>query len=350
MTTTPTISEVLAKLKRLDSDDMLRFVVEMPRQILAAVKTSQDFHSGDIPLDHSKLHLLGLGGSAIAGELLRDILSPRKNISIHRGTDVPRDKRGVIVSSYSGNTLEIIELARRVTGGLRTVLFFCSGGGLESLGRELDLPVWSIPKGYQPRAAVGWSMTYIAAAAERWGVCQDFVRRLSAAAAKLNADLNSGSLEDNPLVQSALPIAQSIVGRNTVIFHSIGSAGLARRFAAQINENGKQPAFPLVIPEALHNGVEGIGSADPTKTCLIFIPDPSDPKSLSEAIFRTADYFSQRGFNCLQFPAHGAERFVSILYRLFIADIASLFLAALKGIDPTPIPTITELKAMQSKR
>ncbi len=334
----------IEKLRSIDTSDMLASVLEMPKQIAEALGKSSEFNEGDIPLDRSKIHLVGLGGSAIAGELMMDMLAPVHSISIHRGTKPPRDKRGVIVSSYSGNTSEILELSGLVTGGLRTVVYFTSGGKLETLGAENSIPVWKMPDGYQPRAAVGWSLSYVASILERWRVSTGTQNKLLLAAKRLSESLERGNWEEHPLVRAALPISHELYNRNGVIFHSLRCTGAARRLAAQITENSHQAAFAMVLPEAMHNAVEGIGGSSPDKWTLIFVSDPSDPPSLRSLIIRSIDYFSTLGFKCLQLPSAGKDQFELTLSRLFLSDIISLFLAAKIGVDPTPLRIIPKLK------
>ncbi len=340
--------EALNALKEVDVSGMKSAVFEMPSQIVSGLDRVSGNHAGDVPLDRSKFHLVGLGGSAIAGELLRDMIAPGKGISIHRGTRPPRDKAGVLVSSYSGNTREILEISEIVIGGLRTVLYLTSGGLLEKLGNESAIPVWKMPAGYQPRAAVGWSMAMVAAIMKRWQVTVEVETKLRVAAIKFDEDIHLGPEYRHPLVQAALPIADAILDKTTVIFHSLRCTGSARRLAAQINENGKQAAFPLVMPEAMHNGIEGLmGSGDVSQRALLFMMDSNDSPSLREAMQRTWKYFDGQGFTSLHFPSAGSDQYETTLSRVFIADMISLFLAARRRIDPTPIPTIKAIKELE---
>ncbi len=337
-------AEAVLALREVDQGRMLVHALGMPGHIVAAIEASDGFSEGDLPLDRSRVHLVGLGGSAIAGELLRDMVTPRRIISLHRGTQPPRDRCGVVVSSYSGDTAEIVELSLKVTGGLRTVIFVTSGGELDRLGRELFLPIWTIPTGYQPRAAVGWSLGFLVCIIERWRVYNGVKDRLLNAARRLEASLGQGDLSEHPIIRAALPIAEALKGRFGVIFHSLRCAGSAARMAAQISENAKQPAFSMQAPEAMHNTVEGIFGGDPEQWALIFLSDSDDPPSLRSALSSTLKYFADRGFRCLPFPAAGNDQFELTLSRLLLADFVSLFLAAMKGVDPNPLTVIAGLK------
>ena len=338
------VKRALAKLNKIDEGNMLDCVLRMPEQIIIAADAAREFNEGDIPLDRSRINLVGLGGSAIAGELLLDMLAPRRLISIHRGLKPPRNKRGLIVSSYSGETREILEIAPLVTGGLRTVVFVSSGGKLVEIAKNCDVPVWRVPTGYQPRAAIGWFISLVLDLMERWRIVLNEQSKLIKAAKRLKASIERDEISKHVLIRAALPIAEKLHDKYTVIMHTHSCGGAARRLAGQINENAKLPAFSLFVPEALHNSIEGIAGGDPERWALIFMSDQNDPPLLREAILSAMDYLSGLGFNCFPFPAAGDDQFELTLSRLLLSDMVSLFLSALTGKDPTPLKVITELK------
>ncbi|NQT34792.1 hypothetical protein HQ587_06355 [bacterium] len=338
------VTAKLEKLKEVDKNGMLEYVFQMPEHILQAAEASVKYDEGDIPLDRSRLHIVGLGGSAISGELLTDMLFPQRPISLLRGTKPPRDKRGVIVASYSGDTREILELAPLVTGGLRTVIFITSGGRLSEMGRELSIPIWKVPSGFQPRAAIGWSLSLALAVMERWRVVHAAQKKLIMAATRLKKSLEKNNLNEHILVRAALPIADSITDKYTVIFHSTRCTGAAARLAAQINENANQPAYTQLVPEALHNTVQGLAGGDPKLWTMIFMSNSDDLPTLRDSLCKTCDYFKNLGFTCLPYPAAGDDQFELTLSRLLMGDLVSLFVAANNGTDPTPVDVIIDLK------
>ncbi len=340
------VKAVLGQFKHYDKDDMLSAVIELPSQITQAIEAADSFNEGEIPLDQSRIHLFGIGGSGIAGDLLRDMFSPRKLISIHRGTLPPRDRCGVVAASYSGNTREIIDCIHLITGGLKSVIIETSGGKLSEIAYNLSIPMWKLPTGYQPRAALGWSMAFLLAIMVRWKIVfKSEENKLASAAAKIGESLAADDLSENSLSRYALPISQLILGKNALIFHSLKCTGAARRFAAQINENGKQPAFAVLMPEGLHNAIEGISGGHPNEWTLIYFTDPDDPEFLRESLGRSMEFIKKKGFNVVVFPAIGENQYELTLARILLGDLVSVFLAVLRGIDPTSIPAIETLKS-----
>jgi len=339
------VQEAAAKLRELDTGNMLDCALEFPQQIKSAIKASEGFIEGDVPLNKSSVHYLGLGGSAIAAELFRDIVYPQRVVSIHRGTTPPRDKCGIVVSSYSGNTQEILEIIPMVTGGIKSVLFLSSGGQLADFAFQWSIPIWKMPTGYQPRAALGWSLGLFSVLMDRWQITLGVKDKLQRAASRLAASLSKEEGPfTHPIVRAAYPIASALAGKYSIIFHSLSCTGAARRLEAQINENAKQPAFAVLVPEGLHNTIEGISGSNPEIWTIIYIYDPNDPILLRETLRRSLVLLEERGFTCCLFPAAGNDKFELTLSRVLMSDFVSLFLAALRGIDPTAIPTITSLK------
>ncbi len=336
--------ETIEKLRKVDSENMLDCVLGFPQQIISAIEESSKFDGGDNPLDKTSIHLLGLGGSAIAGDLLTDMAVPRHVITVHRGTLPPRDTRGTVVSSYSGNTKEILEIIPRVIGGLKSAVVITSGGELESFAMYNSIPIWRIPGGFQPRSALGWSIGLLVTVLNRWNIPNPSRVKLLQAAKRLKGSFTLENCHEHPFIRAAVQIVKELTGRCGLVFFSKNCKGAARRFVAQLNENGKHPAFEIMIPEALHNTIEGLGGSDPEQYTLIFITDPADPPMLREVLRKVIDLLENKGFTCIVFPAAGNNPYELTLSRVLLGDFVSLFLAASKEIDPTPIPTISSLK------
>jgi len=339
------VSKIVKKLRKLDVSKMEDHVLELPVQIKSAFETALKYDEGDMPLSRDKVHLIGLGGSAIAGDLIGDMLENPNKVIVHRGSIPPRDTRGVIVSSYSGSTREIIQIADQVYGGLRSNVYISSGGELTRMAWEQSIPIWRIPTGYQPRAALGWALGLAISLMVRWDiVLPKQVEKLEKAATRLAVSLDKDEPTEHPLIRAALPISTTIKGKSVIVFYSKACTGIATRLSAQLNENSNHPAFQIEIPEGLHNAVEGLINLDHKKWAMIFLADPNDSPDLRETFSIAAEYFYEKGFACLPFPAAGSDQFELTLSRIVLADYVSLFLAALKGNDPTELKVIPEIK------
>ncbi len=114
-----------------------------------------------------------------------------------------------------------------------------------------------IPGGFQPRAAVGYSL-----------VIALEVAALSGCGERLHAEIDVAAAHAEELVERWGPdspedsLAKSLArGLHGTIVQIIGAAGLtgqiAYRWKTQINENAKTPAFAGELPELDHNEIVG---------------------------------------------------------------------------------------------
>ncbi|HES59772.1 MAG TPA: SIS domain-containing protein, partial [Caldithrix sp.] len=104
----------------------------------------------------------GMGGSAIAGNLLYDTLFDQLKapIDIVRGYNCPaycNEYTLVIASSYSGNTEETLSAIKDVKKTGATILAVTSGGELHKIAESNKWSLISIPGGLPPREALGYS-------------------------------------------------------------------------------------------------------------------------------------------------------------------------------------------------
>jgi glucose/mannose-6-phosphate isomerase len=116
------------------------------------------------PVDaHGGLIVAGMGGSSVGGRLAAGALGPRlrRPLALAMGYDIPAWIGGetlVLCSSYSGSTEETLATydAAKAAGAPRVVA--TTGGELAERARADGVPVIPLPGGFQPRAAVGYSL------------------------------------------------------------------------------------------------------------------------------------------------------------------------------------------------
>jgi len=142
-----------------DSEKLLDQYNEPTANIKSAYKLGDTVGLPNLkdPIDH--IFILGMGGSAISGDLLKMLLESKEYpipITVVRDYDIPpymTKKSLVFAISYSGDTEETVNAYRRALRKTENIIAIGTGGKLEetaNLNRRAFLP---IPKGYQPRTA-----------------------------------------------------------------------------------------------------------------------------------------------------------------------------------------------------
>ena len=116
-----------------------------------------------------------MGGSAIGGDVARVIAqnSCSLPIIVNRSYNIPEwvdSHTLVLASSYSGGTEETLSAFFQCRDRNCPILVLSTGGILTQHANDFGLDWIAIPKGYQPRAALGFSFTMILLILERLGL------------------------------------------------------------------------------------------------------------------------------------------------------------------------------------
>ena len=329
----------------VDPQDMLGEVLAQPHQIADALWRSD---AAGVPRRYMDggLVVCGMGGSAIGGDLGRAAIGRRagRPLRVVRGYDlVPWMGADALVlcASYSGNTEETLSCFSRAgeLGAPRVVL--TTGGELAGLAREEGVPVIGVPSGMQPRAAVIYMTIATLHCAAAAGVCESLAGEAEGASALLGslADEWGPDAGEDSLAKS---LARALAGSVPVVYGAGLTASVANRWTTQINENVKQPAFSAVLPEANHNDICAWERADDFGSwSAVLLDDDQLHPQLRRRIDLTADVVGEHGHVVESRGASPIERMLSLV---FLGDLVSVYMAALAGVDPTPVAVLERFK------
>ena len=166
----------------------------------------------------------------------------------------------MLASSYSGNTEETLAAYDDAVSRDAPRLVATTGGALAERARAHGVPVIPVPGGFQPRAAIGYSLVAALEAARLSGAAPSVASEIEAAAAlaeSLAVEWGPDGDEDN----EAKALARALHGTVPVIAGAEIAAAAAYRWKCQFNENAALPAFASALPEADHNEVVGWAAA-----------------------------------------------------------------------------------------
>jgi len=327
---------------------MMGDVLAQPLQLGDALWRTQSaaIRSHDLP---AGMVVCGMGGSAIGGDLAKAALGDRatRPITVVRGYALESwtpPESFVLCVSYSGNTEETLACfeAAGAAGAERAVL--TTGGKLAELAREEGVPVIGVPAGLQPRAAVIY-MTI--------GVIE--CAALCAAAPALHAEIDTSVQLLERLVEEwgpgaaedslAKSVAHQLDGTIPVIHGASATTAPARRWATQLNENAKSPAFWSELPEASHNQIVGWKRAREVGPFSgVFLCDPDQHPRVQRHVDLVKEELDRVGAPSVQLHTEGDSRLERVLSAVLLGDLVSVYMAVLAGVDPTETAALTRLK------
>src|SRR5207253_5932646 len=142
----------------VDPGGMRDIIASLPEQLSTGMKVGE---AATVPLEEAqRIFVVGMGGSAIGGDVFASWLADRAKVPIEviRDYRIPaygRPEDLLVAVSYSGNTEETLAAtAQAIKLGCRVVAI-TSGGTLRDLVRANDMPVLPVPTGLPPRGAFG---------------------------------------------------------------------------------------------------------------------------------------------------------------------------------------------------
>jgi glucose/mannose-6-phosphate isomerase len=338
-----------AAVAAVDASDQLRDILGMPEHLRDAQWRVQS--AGLVPYDSpGGLVVSGMGGSSIGGGLASAVLGDRASrpIALARDYGLPSwttPDTTVLCSSYSGNTEETLAAYDAAQAlGAHTVVA-TTGGKLAEQARADDVPVIPIPGGFQPRAAVAYSLVI---ALEVAGLC--------GAGERLHAEVDVAAAHAEELVQRwgpdgdedslAKTLARGLDGTVPQIAGADLTTPVAYRWKTQINENAKLPAFASELPELDHNEIAGWDGARPLGPfSAVFLDDSDLHPRVRQRFELTRGLIASRGAPTFRIDSIGETRLDRLVSMVLLGDLVSLYLAVLRGVDPAPVEAIESLKA-----
>lgn len=293
----------------------------------------------------------GMGGSAVAGDVLRSVFRDRLGVpvEVNRSPELPEHAGPhslVVVSSYSGNTSETLAAFRESTKRGCRAIVVSSGGTIVEEAGDAGVPVVRVPGGFQPRAALGWLAFTALGALEAAGLLPPLAEDVAEAAGEVEARAAACGPDTVTADNPAKRLATEIGERVPVIWGAEGiGAAAAARWKTQFNENGKVPAWWSSMSELDHNEVVGwtepFGSAH---TVIALRHEAEDPE-IAARFPLSLQIAADAGADTHEVWATGRSALARLLSLIALGDLTSTYVAIRKGVDPTPVDVIQRLKA-----
>jgi glucose/mannose-6-phosphate isomerase len=328
---------------------MLSFCVETPEHYKQAAELARK-----LSFDYSKpdtIIVAGMGGSGIGGDLLKDWAreSIQVPIEVCKEYSLPASankKTLVLIVSYSGETEETLNALLDAVKRKCMIISISSGGKLHEFSEKLGFPHLLVPAGMAPRATLPYLFLPLLAAMEKIGLAKNVDDEISETIRVLEEVSRSNS-PHNPTVENpSKQLACNILGTVPAIYGHGLYRTVAQRMKTQINENAKNPAKWETFPELDHNEIVGWEEASEYSECFsaILIRDREESPEIRQRIETTKELMSRNIKKIYEIKSSGKSSLARIASVTCTGDFTSVYLAILRGIDPTPVKTITLLK------
>jgi glucose/mannose-6-phosphate isomerase len=388
-------------IEAADPGDMLRQVASAAAQVRTALRSCQETDlSGFTPDARPRaIVVAGLGGSALAGELLNAVTGLASPVQVVVG---PAERLPgwvgaadtVIAVSCSGSTPQTVAIAAEAARrGCRLACVGAEGSALHRIAEQARAPFVPVVAAGLPRSML-WSVSIpVLVLAERLGVARIGADVYELAARRLEEVSHQCRPASESFVNPGKSLALDLVGALPMVWGtSVLSGVAARRFASQLSENAKYPAIAGVLPEAAHNQVAAFDgpfaprssrlpapSAEPPSLAeasedisdhpdlaawdldyeerdpdeaagfpalrLVLIADPDQDQLVAAQRAAVTELAEQRGVAMSELAMDGEHPLVRLAGVIQLTDYASVYLAIASGIDPGQAVAVNDLQA-----
>ena len=339
-------------IKNIDRSNMFALLCSYPKEIQDARDLGESFELKGSFDDLQKIVVIGMGGSAIGGDLLRFYVndSCRVPILVNRSYNLPKfvdSKTLVFACSFSGKTEETLTVTKKLKETGARVICITSGGDLEAMAHKSNYSIINIPNGRQPRTALCYLFLPMIVALERVGLISSRAFEFEETVQVLTEFIQNVQ-KDNSL---SMQIAHKLYQKLPIIYTSDKMEAVAMRWRCQFSENSQTLAFSNILPEMNHNEIMGW---DPC-TCIlddvhvVFLRDREELPRIKHRFGITKKIIQKHNSDFSEVYSEG----ISLLARMFsliaLGDFTSYYLAILNNVDPTAIENINFLKQELSK-
>ena len=306
----------------------------------------------------SNILYLGMGGSAIAGDIIFDVLFNELTLPMQvvRSYHVPASCKKtslVVASSYSGDTEETLHALEEAQKREAQIIAVTSGGKLLDMAKRNKWPYLLIPGGFPPRQAFGYLffLSYQI-------VCESIGKKtseeeLSGLTHLAEAIILTNNEETAEGKTFAKDLALQIKNKIPVIYASAPFlTAIATRWKNQFQENSKSMAFSNIIPEMNHNEIVGWEMKNKALQdfLVIFLENQHQNARIDARINLTKNIIRDRGIDVVEVYAEGTTLLQQLISLIIIADWVSYYLALLYENNPASIINIDYLKGELKKQ
>jgi glucose/mannose-6-phosphate isomerase len=285
----------------------------------------------------------GMGGSGALGDIFSAILSKTNiHVAVVKGYHLPNTVDShtlVVTTSISGNTVETLSVLDSANKLDCKIVAFSSGDRMQKYCLKNNIEYRNIPQMHSPRASfTGFLYSILKVLGPVLPVKKtdilDSINQLE----KLRNQISSKNLDKkNP----SLCLAEWI-SDIPVIYYPFGLQAAAIRFKNSLQENAKKHAMIEDVIEACHNDIVSWERKD--KVQPILLEGVDDYIKTKERWRILKEYFKTNKIEYHEVHTVKGSIISKLINLIYLLDYATVYLAVLSKVDPSPTKSIDYMK------
>ncbi|MDG6972342.1 MAG: hypothetical protein JRN13_03265 [Nitrososphaerota archaeon] len=329
-------------ISRVDRSDVYSSYAEWPE--LAAKGYSSVAYR---PMrEHRRLAILGMGGSASAGDVISGWLAARggPETVVYKGSLPEMDMKDTlaIACSASGGTLETIQMTAKALANGAEVVGVSSGGKLRDEVERAGMAFMRVPEAKAPRYMLPYMLfACVGVVDAAFGLSSDGEAKEAIAA--LRRVWATAKAEVPAPENSQKAFALRLWKHVPKVYGTRVTRGVGVRFCNAVNENAKANAFFEEAPEAMHNDVE-TWEVPHSSFIPVILKCSADDRVLAARLGWFASALRRKGAVALTVEGESGPLLAELASMAYRLDMVSYYMAMAKGVDPLPTKILTSLR------
>jgi glucose/mannose-6-phosphate isomerase len=292
-------------------------------------------------IDH--IVLAGMGGSGAIGDFFASILSKANiHVSVIKGYLLPNtinENTLIITTSVSGNTIETLTILKNAMKTNAKIIAFSDGGEMKKICRDNKIIHRNLKSHHSPRGSfTSFLYSMLKILSPILPIKKNDVVESIIELKKLQKNISSKNINKE---NSSLNLANWITGI-PVIYYPWGLEASAIRFKNSLQENVKMHCMVEDIIESCHNGI--VSWEIPQNMNPILLQGDDDYIKTKERWKIIKEYFVDNGIEFKEIYSVKGNIISKLINLIYLLDYSSIYLAAIRGIDPSPVKSIDFVK------
>lgn len=342
------------QISKYDKSNMLGSIESLADQIKHAWEETQQIEftsSAKI----NNIVMAGMGGSGLGADvisyLFKDELSiPLNVINSYTLPGHVDENTLVMLSSYSGNTEEILSCAKQAQEKNAQIMIIAAGGKLKEIAEENNYTFYLVNPKYnpsnQPRMAIGYSIFGQIGLLAKAGIINLTNEQINETITSIIRVIEDNNVEVTPEENQAKLLAYTCIERRPALVASEFLSGAVHVSTNQFNENAKMFTDYKLVPELNHHLMEGLRfpKSNADSHIFLFINSLLYSDKNQKRMKLTQQVVEDNNIETLSIELKSETKIGQALELITLFAFTNFYVAMLEQIDPSPITFVNWFK------
>lgn len=334
------------EIKKLDPQDTFSSTEMLVQQCKTAWFEVNALDITFDPSDIQNIVFCGMGASIYGALVTKALLGlelqyPTEIITDYHLPAYVSDKTLVVLTSYSGNTEEVLSCAEEANAKGAKMLVLTKGGALAQFAAENNIPAYVFsgqmnPSGV-PRLGNGYSILGLIGLLNKSNIIAVEDQEIENAIIRLEE-------KQEEIKKRALLDFETFENKVPIIFAAEHLSGNAQILRNQFNETSKSFSAFYLVPDLNHHLMEGLQFPTEHNLHFIVLNSPNFSPKIKKRMELTIDVVKKNNHKVHVFETSGATVYDDFLEALCYGSYVTLFLSLRYDQNPAVNPWVDWFK------